>query len=76
MLVEKLNADHVNIFRALMFDELFKRKVTDLLLGDTKCRLKCHEILESLATFFMNYCASRSVYEITEDEADPLQLSN
>lgn len=33
-----------------------------------KHRLKCHEILEHMSTYFMTYCASRSIYEIAEEE--------
>jgi len=32
--------------------------------------MKCHEILEHMATYFMQFCATRSIYEIADEESE------
>lgn len=64
-MLNKLKEYHVNIFKKLVFSEEFKSSLIKILLkGEAKTRLKIHEILETLAQYFVNYCATRSVYEI------------
>lgn len=45
----------------------------DLLLkGETSLRLKCHEILEVVTNYYVQYCTSKTVYEL----AVPQSLTN
>jgi hypothetical protein len=32
--------------------------------GETSLRLKCHEILEIVTNYYVQYCTSKTVYEI------------
>lgn len=60
----------MSAFRNLLFNQNFKTALLRIISkSEIKCRLKCHEILEHLSTYFMTYCASRSIYEIADDEA-------
>jgi hypothetical protein len=56
---------HVNLFSALVFNPRFKTTIFGLLTkGETNLRLKCHEILEIIGTFFIQYCSSKTLYEL------------
>ena len=69
-ILQKLKEIHVSAFRNLLFNQNFKTALLWIISkSEIKCRLKCHEILEHLSTYFMTYCASRSIYEIADDEA-------
>jgi len=56
---------HVNLFSSLIFNPKFKKTIFGLLLkGETNLRLKCHEILEIIGTYFIQYCSSKTLYEL------------
>ena len=56
---------HVNLFSALIFNPKFKTTIFGLLTrGETNLRLKCHEILEIIGTYFIQYCSSKTLYEL------------
>lgn len=56
---------HVNLFSALVFNPKFKTTIFGLLTrGETNLRLKCHEILEIIGTYFIQYCSSKTLYEL------------
>lgn len=56
---------HVNLFSALIFNPRFKATIFGLLTrGETNLRLKCHEILEIIGTYFIQYCSSKTLYEL------------
>jgi len=40
--------------------------------GETSLRLKCHEILEVVTNYYVQYCTSKTVYEL----AVPQSLTN
>lgn len=67
----KLKEFHLAIFRLLVFDAPFKNAILAMAQHpDIKVKMKCHEILEHMATYFMQYCATRSIYEIADEEAE------
>jgi|MGYP004564219545 hypothetical protein len=56
---------HISHFNSLIFNRKFKSTLFSLLnLGETNLRLKCHEILEILGTYFIQYCSSKTLYEL------------
>ena len=60
-----MNERHINHFNALIFDPRFKKTLFKLLdKGETGLRLKCHEILEIISTYFCGYCCSKTLYEL------------
>lgn len=43
----------------------FKDTILGLLSkGETSLRLKCHEILETVCNYYVQYCTSKTVYEL------------
>ena len=59
-----MNERHLPQFSKLVFDQKFKTTLFNLLKsGETSLRLKCHEILEIMGTYFVQFCSSRTVYE-------------
>ena len=57
---------HINQFSALLFNPKFKSTLFSLLnRGEANLRLKCHEILEIIGTYYMQYCSSKTLYELT-----------
>jgi hypothetical protein len=60
-----LEEKHIKLFTTLLFSPAFKRTLFSLLNhGETNLRLKCHEILETVATYFVTYCGSKTLYEL------------
>ena len=56
---------HVNLFNSLVFTPKFKQTIFGLLnKGETNLRIKCHEILEVCGTYFIQYCSSKTLYEL------------
>jgi hypothetical protein len=56
---------HISHFNSLIFNRKFKSTLFSLLnLGETNLRLKCHEIPEILGTYFIQYCSSKTLYEL------------
>jgi hypothetical protein len=56
---------HVNLFNSLVFTPKFKHTIFSLLnKGETNLRIKCHEILEVCGTYFIQYCSSKTLYEL------------
>lgn len=61
-----LEERHVKLFHSILLHPGFKRTVFRLLdEGETNLRLKCHEILETVATYLVTFCNSKTLYEIT-----------
>jgi len=57
---------HINQFSSLIFNPKFKGTLFSLLnRGETNLRLKCHEILEIIGTYYMQYCSTKTLYELT-----------
>ena len=60
-----LSEKHVNHFLRLVLSKKFKKTVFNLLSqGETSLRLKCHEILEVVGTYFTQFCSSKTLYEL------------
>ena len=56
---------HINLFNSLVFSPKFKTTIFGLLnKGETNLRLKCHEILEIVGTYYIQYCSSKTLYEL------------
>lgn len=56
---------HVNLFNSLVFSPKFKQTIFSLLnKGETNLRLKCHEILEVVGTYYIQFCSSKTLYEL------------
>jgi len=61
-----LGERHINQFSSLIFNPKFKSTLFSLLnRGETNLRLKCHEILEIIGTYYMQYCSTKTLYELT-----------
>ena len=53
-----MNEKHVEQFNHLIFNPRFKETLFSLLdRGETNLRLKCHEILEILSSYFIQFCS-------------------
>lgn len=64
-----MNEAHRELFKTLVLDPNFKKHLLGLLTkGETNVRLKSHELLEILANYYVSFMASRSVYEIAEED--------
>jgi hypothetical protein len=60
-----LGERHLKLFSSFLFNPKFKSTLFNLLnLGETNLRLKCHEILEVVATYFVTYCSSKHLYQV------------
>ena len=60
-----LNEMHINLFTTLITHPHFKERLLGLLTkGETTVRLKCHEILEIITNYYVQYCTSKTVYEL------------
>jgi hypothetical protein len=56
---------HINVFFSFVFSPKFKTTIFGLLnQGETNIRLKCHEILEIVGNFYIQYCSSKTLYEL------------
>ena len=65
-----LNDYHINLFTNLITHPNFKALLLQLLEhSETSVRLKSHEILESLTSYFVQYCPSKTVYEFAADKS-------
>lgn len=63
-----LEERHVKLFQHILFNPKFKKTIFKFLdCGETNLRLKCHEILESVATYFVTYYSSKTLYELPLD---------
>ena len=63
--LQLLSEKHVKLFTSLILNPKFKSTLFSLLKkGETAMRLKAHEILEIVATYFITYCSSKTLYEI------------
>ncbi len=63
-----LNEFHVTLFSNFIKHPKFRQSLFSLLgKGETSLRLKCHEILEILTNFYVNYCSSKTVYNLGPD---------
>ena len=50
----------------MITNPIFKTTLMNLLnKGETSLRLKCHEILEIVTNYYVTYCTSKTVYELT-----------
>jgi hypothetical protein len=55
---------HINQYSGLLFNPKFKLTVFSLMnRGEINLRLLCHEILEILGTYFMQYCSAKTLCE-------------
>jgi len=60
-----LGERHIKLFNNLIFSPKFKTTLFSLLnKGETNLRLKCHEILEIIGTYFIQYQSQKSVYQL------------
>ena len=60
-----LGEKHINHFSSLIFSHKFKSTLFSLLnRGETNLRLKCHEILEIIGTYYMQCCSTKTLYEL------------
>ena len=58
-----LGERHISQFNSLILNKKFKTTLFNLLnAGETNIRLKCHEILEIVGTYFIQVCSSKSIY--------------
>jgi hypothetical protein len=49
----------------------FQTSVLSLLsAGETSLRLKCHDLLDITCQYFCQYCASKTLYELTQATTD------
>lgn len=56
--------EHINMFTNLITHPNFKNLLIEILEhGETNVRMKSHEILEALTSYFVKWCPSRTVYE-------------
>ena len=59
--------EHINMFTNLITHPNFKLLLLDILRhGETNVRMKSHEILEALTTYFVKWCPSKTVYEFAD----------
>jgi hypothetical protein len=60
-----LSEIHVNLYTSMITHPKFKGTLLGLLSkGETSLRLKCHEILEIVTNYYVQYCTSKTVYEL------------
>ena len=58
---------HINLFTNLITHPSFKGHLLKLIdSGEANIRLKSHEILEVLTSYFVQYCPSKTVYEFAD----------
>jgi hypothetical protein len=70
-----LEERHIKLFTALLFNPAFKDCVFRLLeRGETTSRLKCHEILETVGTYFVTYCSSKTLYELAIPQSKNVEM--
>jgi hypothetical protein len=63
---------HINLFNSLVFSPKFKTTIFGLLeKGETNLRLKCHEILEIVGTYYIQFCSSKTLYELAVPSQKP-----
>lgn len=56
--------EHINMFTNLITHPNFKNLLIEILEhGETNVRMKSHEILEALTSYFVKWCPSKTVYE-------------
>ena len=59
--------EHINMFTNLITHPNFKLLLLEILKhGETNVRMKSHEILEALTTYFVKWCPSKTVYEFAD----------
>lgn len=59
---------HIGMFTYLITNHSFKRILLQMLEhGETHVRMKAHEILEALTSYFVQCCPSKTVYEFPAD---------
>lgn len=59
---------HIGMFTYLITNHNFKNKLLMILEhGETNVRMKAHEILEALTSYFVQCCPSKTVYEFPVD---------
>ena len=55
---------HIGMFTYLITNHNFKTMLLKILEhGETNVRMKAHEILEALTSYFVQFCPSKTVYE-------------
>ena len=58
---------HIGMFTYLITNHNFKTMLLQLLEhGETNVRMKAHEILETLTSYFVQCCPSKTVYEFPQ----------
>jgi len=72
-----MNDLHINMFTNLITHPNFKNMLIKLIQhGETQIRLKSHEILEQLTSYFVQYCPSKTVYEFADRNASSTGLND
>lgn len=62
---------HIGMFTTLITHPNFKNMLLQILEhGETNVRMKSHEILEALTSYFVQYCPSKTVYEFADRNRD------
>lgn len=64
-----MKEEHLGQFTTLITHPAFKETLMRILdHGETSIRLKSFEILEALTAYFVQYCPSKTVYQMENDE--------
>ena len=65
-----MSEPHIGIFTYLITNHNFKNMLLLILEhGETNVRMKAHEILESLTSYFVQCCPSKTVYEFPLEQS-------
>jgi hypothetical protein len=63
--LQLLNEIHVNLYTAMLIHPKFKTTLLALLnKPETSLRLKCHEIMEIITNYYVQYCTAKTIYEL------------
>ena len=72
-----LGERHTSLFNKLLFHPKFKSSLFSLLeKGETSIRLKCHEILEILGSYYIQYISKKILYELAIPQTKSQQIRN
>ena len=66
-----MTGEHIGMFTYLITNHNFKNMLLQILEhGETNVRMKAHEILEALTSYFVQCCPSKTVYEFPQGQAN------
>ena len=73
--LQLMNENHIAVFTNLITHPSFRHSLLCLLEHQqSQTRLKCHQIIESLTQYFVQFCPSKTVYEFTSGQGQQNEM--